>query len=100
MEDMHGTFLICVDTMSVGSISFFKAMYFDGLEITCILFDQASWGKGYMTEALTLLVTYLFTTKKDQPVATHGFPRQCRLEKGAATMWLFSRRSLARRHLS
>jgi RimJ/RimL family protein N-acetyltransferase len=64
MEDAQGTFLICADDRIVGSISFFKAMYFDGREIAYILFDQSSRSKGFMTEALSLLVTYLFNTKK------------------------------------
>ena len=74
MEDEHGTFLICADERIVGSMAFFKAMYFDGFEIAYILFDQASRGKGYMTEAVTLLVKYLFATKKINRLQLTVFP--------------------------
>ncbi|MBN1995372.1 MAG: GNAT family N-acetyltransferase [Anaerolineae bacterium] len=49
----------------LGSIWYFKSVpYFDGLEIGYILFDRASRNKGCMTEALSLLVKFLFETKK------------------------------------
>lgn len=74
MEDRHGTFLVWADDKIVGSISFFKAMYFDGLEIAYILFDRSSRNKGYMSEALALLVKYLFATKKINRLQLTVFP--------------------------
>ena len=48
-----------------GQILYFKPVrYFDAFEIAYILFDQASRGQGYMTEALSLFVHYLFDAKK------------------------------------
>ncbi len=64
MEDTHGTFLIWAHDHIIGSISFFNAMYFDGLEIGYILFERGNRRQGFMTEALALVVNYLFTTKK------------------------------------
>lgn len=64
MEDTKGTFLICAADQIVGAISFFPASYYNGLEFGYILFDEASRGKGYMTEAVSLLVKHLFATKK------------------------------------
>jgi ribosomal-protein-alanine N-acetyltransferase len=74
MEDKKGTLLICVEDKIVGSISFFSAMYFDGLEIAYILFDKGSRNKGFMTEALSLLVEYLFATKKINRLQLTVFP--------------------------
>lgn len=49
----------------IGSIWFYNSIdYFDALEIGYILFDTESRNKGYMTEALSLLVRYLFATRK------------------------------------
>jgi [ribosomal protein S5]-alanine N-acetyltransferase len=49
----------------VGQILYFKpARYFDAFEIGYILFEEASRSQGYMTEALSLLVGYLFAAKK------------------------------------
>ena len=49
----------------VGQILFFKPVsYFDALEVGYILFDEASRGQGYTTEALWLFVRYLFEAKK------------------------------------
>ena len=64
MEETKGTLLICEEDRIVGSISFFPASYFNGFEIGYILFDTASRGKGYMTEALSLLSQHLFSMKK------------------------------------
>jgi [ribosomal protein S5]-alanine N-acetyltransferase len=63
-EDTNGTFLIWDNEKIVGLIAFFPAGYYSGLEIGYILFDTVSRNKGYMTEALTLLVQFLFSTKK------------------------------------
>ena len=52
------------DDTILGMIFFFKSVpYFDALEIGYILFDTGRRGKGIMTEALNLLVHFLFETK-------------------------------------
>jgi len=49
----------------IGSIYYFNTvLYSDALELGFILFDEQFYGKGYMTEALTLMSDYLFTIKK------------------------------------
>ena len=48
----------------IGSIYYFKtAIYSDALEIGYILFDESSRGKGYTTEALMMMTSYLFSIK-------------------------------------
>lgn len=49
----------------VGHIEFFKPVnYWDAYELSYQLYDQAHGGHGYTTEAVGLLVDYLFGTKK------------------------------------
>jgi len=64
LEETKGTFLICAEDQIIGAISYFGAMYYNGLEIGYILFDTARRNKGYMTEAVGLMVKYLFDAKK------------------------------------
>lgn len=53
------------DDRILGGIWYFKSVpYFDALEIGYILYDQASRNQGIMTEALSMLVKYLFAIKK------------------------------------
>lgn len=61
-----GTLLIVNKSDDIlGKISYFKTVrYIDALEIAYILFRQNERGQGHMTEALSLLVNYLFWTKK------------------------------------
>lgn len=63
--EKHGRFLVVDKTDRIlGDIEFFKSVpYFNALEIAYILFDQESRGQGVMSEALSLLVQYLFETK-------------------------------------
>lgn len=65
-QESFGRLLICdQEERIVGSIWHFKtASYYDGLEIGYHMFDVASRSKGLMTESLSLLVRYLFSTKK------------------------------------
>jgi ribosomal-protein-alanine N-acetyltransferase len=52
------------DAQILGSIWYFKSVpYFDALEIGYILFEKNSRNRGFMTEALSLLVRFLFETK-------------------------------------
>lgn len=65
-SDSFGRLLICdPDDRVVGSIWYFQtAPYYDGLEIGYHLFDVHSRGRGYMSEALALLVEHLFAARK------------------------------------
>jgi ribosomal-protein-alanine N-acetyltransferase len=60
-----GRFLIMApDTQMVGSIYYFKtAIYSDCLELGFLLFNPLDAGKGYMSEAIKLMVNYLFSSK-------------------------------------
>lgn len=64
LEENNGTFLICASDKIIGTIFFFNVLYYNGLEIGYILFDTTGRNQGYMTEALSLLVKYLFASKK------------------------------------
>lgn len=49
----------------VGHIEFFKPVaYWDAYELSYQLYDQRHSGKGYTTEAVQLMVDYLFATKQ------------------------------------
>lgn len=65
-SDSYGRLLICAPEGEIlGSIWYFQtAPYLDGLEIGYHLFDVRSRGKGHMSEALRLLVGFLFATRK------------------------------------
>jgi RimJ/RimL family protein N-acetyltransferase len=64
-QEGYGRLLICdKQERVVGSIWYFKTGYYDGLEIGYHLFDAGSSNKGLMTESLSLLVRFLFATRK------------------------------------
>ena len=59
--------LILVDSADeiVGHIEFFKTVnYLDEYELSYQIYDSQQRGKGVMTEAVTLMVHYLFETKR------------------------------------
>jgi len=61
----EGFLLICVGDKIVGRIGFSRTMpYFDSLEIWYAIFNPADWNKGYSTQAVSLMVKYLFSTRK------------------------------------
>lgn len=63
-EDAGTLLIVNKEDDILGKISYFKPVrYFDALEIAYILFKQGERGQGYMTEALSLLVNYLFWTR-------------------------------------
>lgn len=63
-EDFGRFLIINSDNSIVGSIYYFKtAIYSNALELGYIIFDHEAKGKGYTTEALSLMVNYLFSTK-------------------------------------
>ena len=65
-QENFGRLLICdKENRVVGSIWYFKTTsYYDALEIGYHLFEVGSRNKGLMTESLSLLVRFLFATKK------------------------------------
>ncbi len=65
-ERDEGTLLIRdLDGQIVGHIEFFPPVgYWDAYELSYQLYDEAFAGHGYTTEAVQLLVDYLFATKK------------------------------------
>jgi ribosomal-protein-alanine N-acetyltransferase len=53
----------------VGHIEFFAPVsYWDAFELSYQLYDEGSAGRGYATEAVELLVDYLFATKKQHRI--------------------------------
>ncbi len=64
-EAEEGTLLITVDDDVVGHVEFFRPVsYWDAYELSYQLYDQDRAGSGYVTEAVRLLVDYLFDTKQ------------------------------------
>ncbi|MFD1574096.1 GNAT family N-acetyltransferase [Agromyces cerinus subsp. nitratus] len=67
-ERDEGTLLIRVradDARIIGHIEFFIPVnYWDAYELSYQLYDPAQAGRGYVTEAVQLLVDHLFGTKK------------------------------------
>ncbi len=52
-----------------GHIEFFRPVsYWDAFELSYQLYDDRHAGKGYVTEAVQLLVDYLFATKKEHRI--------------------------------
>ncbi len=60
----HTLLLITANEQIVGTIIFFKALYYDALEIGYLIFDEQARNKGYATEAVGLLANYLFSSRK------------------------------------
>jgi RimJ/RimL family protein N-acetyltransferase len=61
----EGFLLICVEKKIVGRIGYSRTMpYFNALEVWYAIFDPADRNKGYTTEAVSLMVKYLFSTRK------------------------------------
>jgi len=69
-EREQGTLLIATpDDGIAGHIEFFKPIvYWDAFELSYQLYDDRFAGKGYTTEAVQLLVDYLFGTKKQHRI--------------------------------
>jgi RimJ/RimL family protein N-acetyltransferase len=65
-EREEGTLLIDTpDGEMAGHIEFFKPVgYWDAFELSYQLYDDRFAGRGYVTEAVQLLVDYLFAAKK------------------------------------
>lgn len=57
------------DGTVAGHIEFFRPVsYWDAWELSYQLYDQAFGGRGYTTEAVQLLVDYLFGAKKEHRI--------------------------------
>ena len=51
-----------------GHIEFFKPVsYWDAFELSYQLYDESYAGRGYVTEAVQLLVDYLFGVQEAEP---------------------------------
>ena len=66
----EGTLLIqTADGETAGQIEFFKPVsYWDAFELSYHLYGDVFAGRGYTTEAVQLLVDYLFATKKQHRI--------------------------------
>ena len=66
----EGTLLMITDAGEIaGHIEFFKPVnYWDAFELSYQLYDQRFAGRGYTTEAVQLLVDYLFAVKKQHRI--------------------------------
>ncbi len=65
LGDDEGFLLICAENKIVGRVGYSRTMpYFDALEVWYGIFDPADRNKGYTTEALSLMVRHLFSTRK------------------------------------
>jgi RimJ/RimL family protein N-acetyltransferase len=66
----EGTLLVFdKDDELVGHVEFFKPVsYWDAFELSYQLYDGRFAGRGYVTEAVQLLVDYLFATKKQHRI--------------------------------
>jgi ribosomal-protein-alanine N-acetyltransferase len=63
----EGLLLIIINAQQtlIGHIEFFKPVaYLDGYELSYLIYDPAETGKGVASEAVSLLVRYLFDSKK------------------------------------
>jgi RimJ/RimL family protein N-acetyltransferase len=69
-EREQGTLLIATpDDEIAGHIEFFKPIvYWDAFELSYQLYDDRFAGQGYTTEAVQLLVDYLFGSKKQHRI--------------------------------
>ena len=61
--------IVTPDGEMAGHIEFFKPVsYWDAFELSYQLYDERCAGRGYVTEAVQLLVDYLFATKKQHRI--------------------------------
>lgn len=69
-ERQEGTLLVWShEEEIVGHIEFFRPVsYWDAFELSYRLYDDRHAGRGYTTEAVRLLVDYLFATRKEHRI--------------------------------
>jgi RimJ/RimL family protein N-acetyltransferase len=63
-EEKGGKLLICDQENKIVGLMFVdrEPSYFNGFELGYILYDEASRNKGYVSEAVSLMIRYLFST--------------------------------------
>ena len=62
-NDFKRLVIVAGDGHLIGTIWIFRSVpYFDALELGYKLFDRDYWGKGLMSEAMALIVDYLFSS--------------------------------------
>ena len=78
-EKEEGFLLIVGETGNIlGHIEFFKTVnYLDELELSYQVYEQAERGQGYATEAVNLLVRYLFERLKTNRIRLIIHPGNC-----------------------
>jgi len=62
--DVEGLLLICDKGEKIVGMIIADKDHYNGIDIGYVLFDEGSRNKGYVTEAVSLLVKYLFSTRK------------------------------------
>lgn len=64
-EEKGGKLLICDQENKIVGLMFVdrEPSYFNGFELGYILYDEASRNKGYVTEAVSLMIRHLFSTR-------------------------------------
>lgn len=83
-SDEYSQLLITKDNEIVGSIWTMKTVpYFDALEIGYIIYDKKNYGRGYVTEALSIFVDYLFKVKLINRLEIRILPSHVASEKVA-----------------
>jgi len=61
--------ILTPETEIAGHIEFFRPVsYWDAFELSYQLYEERHAGKGYVTEAVQLLVDYLFANKKEHRI--------------------------------
>jgi RimJ/RimL family protein N-acetyltransferase len=78
-EKEEGLLLIVEEAGNMlGHIEFFETVnYLDELELSYQIYDQAARGNGYATEAVNLLVRYLFGRQKSNRIRLIIHPENC-----------------------
>jgi RimJ/RimL family protein N-acetyltransferase len=77
--------IVTSDDEIVGHIEFFRPVsYWDAFELSYQLYDDRHAGRGYTTEAVQLLVDYLFAAKKEHRIHLVIVPGNAASERIAA----------------
>jgi RimJ/RimL family protein N-acetyltransferase len=83
LEDDHGMLVITDrDGAILGQANFFKSSaYQNSCEIGYRIYKPENWGKGFTTEAVRLLVSFLFETKTVDRIQATTLPGNERSQK-------------------
>ena len=86
--------LVNDDDEIVGEIEYFPIIhYLQGYEISYQLFGSQHAGKGYTTEAVNLLVQYLFGRKRVNRMQLNIHPAEATLKEESREVWIHIRGS-------